>query len=72
MLTERVTYLIFFRERLRYFRDFFNYLDIMGMILIILVVPLRYLKYREAELIVSGFGFFINFLRILKFFPAIR
>lgn len=59
-------------EGKNYFRDPFNYLDNIGILCIVLVVPLRYTNHRDVELIVAGIGFAINFIRIVKYFPASR
>lgn len=60
------------KERLSYFKDPFNYFDIIGMVLLIALVPLRLTESTKAEWAVSAAAFLINFLRIFKYFPAFR
>lgn len=58
------------KERRNYLRDPFNYLDLLGLVLILALVPLRCTSSTKAERAVAACGYLINCLRVFKFFPA--
>lgn len=60
------------KERVSYWKDPFNYLDLIGLILIALIVPLRYTDHSKAEFAVAGVAFLVNCLRVFKYFPAFK
>ncbi|KAK2556753.1 hypothetical protein P5673_021312 [Acropora cervicornis] len=49
-----------------YFKDPYNYFDWLGLILTILVIPLRYAE-NDFQWSVAGLGYLFNFLRLFKF-----
>ena len=58
-----------YRERLSYLKRpqiYFNLFDWLGLILILIVIPLRFSR-REAQWFVASLGFFFNVLRLLKY-----
>ena len=58
-----------YRERLSYFKPpqiYFNLFDWLGLILIVIVIPLRFSRH-EAQWFVASLGFFFNVLRLLKY-----
>ena len=54
------------REWRTYFKDPYNYFDWLGLILTILVIPLRYAE-NDFQWTVAGLGYLFNFLRLFKF-----
>ncbi|XP_065664981.1 uncharacterized protein LOC100201836 isoform X2 [Hydra vulgaris] len=60
------------KERIQYFKDVFNYLDVLGLVLILSMVPLRISGYSKSELSVAAVAYLINFLRVFKYFPAFK
>lgn len=54
------------REFKAYFKDPYNYFDWLGLILTLLVIPLRFADVR-AQWSVASLGYLFNFLRIFKF-----
>ena len=60
------------KDRGAYFCDLFNYLDVLGLVLIIGVIPLRYTGCTTAEYGVSAAAYLINFLRVGKTATAFR
>ena len=58
-----------YRERLSYLKRpqiYFNLFDWLGLILILIVIPLRFSRH-EAQWFVASLGFFFNVLRLLKY-----
>ena len=55
-----------FREWRTYFKDPYNYLDWLGLILTMLVIPLRFAEV-NSQWSVAGLGYLFNFLRLFKF-----
>ena len=62
--------LYFFREKLRYFFDAFNYLDIFGITFLMLTIILHWTNKDQVEL-ASG-AFLLNYFRLFKFLSAFR
>ena len=60
------------KEKGMYFKDKFNILDILGLVLVFVLIPLRYCGKKDIELSVAAAAYFINFTRVFKFFPAHR
>ncbi|PFX32144.1 Transient receptor potential cation channel subfamily V member 4 [Stylophora pistillata] len=54
------------REWRTYFKDPYNYFDWLGLILTLLVIPLRFAKVRY-QWSVAALGYLFNFLRLFKF-----
>ena len=58
-----------YRERLSYLKRpqiYFNLFDWLGLILILIVIPLRFSRH-EAQWFVASLGFSFNVLRLLKY-----
>ncbi|XP_068727782.1 transient receptor potential cation channel subfamily V member 5-like [Montipora capricornis] len=54
------------REWRTHLKDLYNYLDCLGLILTILVIPLRFAEI-NSQWSVAGVGYLFNFLRLFKF-----
>lgn len=54
------------REWRTHFKDLYNYFDFLGLVLTILVIPLRVVEV-NSQWSVAGLGYFFNFLRLFKF-----
>lgn len=55
-----------FREWKTYFKDPYNYFDLLGLILTFLVTPLRFAKI-NSQWSVAGLGYLFNFLKLFRF-----
>jgi len=60
------------KERSNYFTDPYNYFDIIGMSLLVLILPFRFAEASRGEWAVSAAAFLMNFLRVFKYFPAFK
>ncbi|XP_028394669.1 transient receptor potential cation channel subfamily A member 1-like isoform X2 [Dendronephthya gigantea] len=54
------------RESKAYFKDPYNYFDWLGLILVLIVIPLRFADV-SAQWSIASLGYLFNFLRIFKF-----
>lgn len=54
------------REWRTHFKDLYNHFDFLGLVLTILVIPLRFVKVNSLWS-VAGLGYLLNFLRLFKF-----
>ena len=54
------------REWRTHFKDLYNYFDFLGLVLTILVIPLRFVKV-NSQWSVAGLGYLFNFLKLFKF-----
>ncbi|KAK2556747.1 Transient receptor potential cation channel subfamily V member 5 [Acropora cervicornis] len=54
------------REWRKLFKDLYNYFDFLGLVLTILVIPLRFVKV-NSQWSVAGLGYFFSFLKLFKF-----
>ncbi|XP_067038362.1 transient receptor potential cation channel subfamily V member 1-like [Acropora muricata] len=54
------------REWRTHFKDLYNYFDFLGLVLTILVIPLRFVEV-NSQWSVAGLGYLLNFLRLFKF-----
>lgn len=58
-----------FKDRHQYVREWSNYMDVPGLLLIVACIPCRIAGAHKIEWIFAACAFLINFLRIVKFFP---
>ena len=58
--------LISCRERRSYFTEWMTLFDLFGLLLLLCIVPLRYMGHK-AQWMVTSLAFLFNFLRIFKF-----
>lgn len=68
-----------FKERLMYWKDFYNYMDLLGLSLVIALLPIKWLTVdmitgtpSAVEWICASIAYLVNFLRVIKYFPAYR
>ena len=54
------------REWRTHFKDLYNYFDFLGLLLTILVIPLRFVEV-NSQWSVAGLGYLLSFLRLFKF-----
>ncbi|XP_065057965.1 uncharacterized protein LOC135685817 isoform X2 [Rhopilema esculentum] len=52
-----------------YICSFFNWVDFLGILGVLLIIPLRYARV-DGQWIIASLAYILNFLRIYKYFPA--
>ena len=62
---------IYFRNKLEYFSEAFNYIEFPSAVLLISVLPLRYKHYQE-QWYMFAFGYVLWVLRIFKYAAIFR
>ena len=62
-----------------YWTDPFNYLDLLGLVLVLLLIPVKWGTVDSIsdnpsmmEWSIAAIAYLINFLRIFKYFPAYK
>ncbi|XP_065647761.1 uncharacterized protein LOC101239225 isoform X2 [Hydra vulgaris] len=55
-----------------YFRDFTNYIDILGLGTILLIVPFRFAEFPRTELVISSVAYILNCMRIFQYFLVFK
>jgi len=60
------------KERMDYWKDPFNYFDLIGLILIFVLIPCRFTGESKAEFTIAAIAYLFNCLRVFKYFPAFK
>jgi len=60
------------KERLSYLKDLYNYLDLIGLLLILLILPFRFTDNPKTESGMAALAYLVNCLRVFKYFPAFQ